>query len=93
MNNLLTCILSNARGADNPVLSPNNTVPCPGNVTTGFILALYKSSLCVLLGLKASLTAPLIIPLLSPAGQYHASAIKSVIAERPAKSPFTGTYL
>ena len=51
MNSLLTFILSNALGADNPVLSPNKTVPCPGNVTTGFILALYKSSLCVLLGL------------------------------------------
>ena len=45
MNSLLTLILSNAEGADKPVLSPNNTVPCPGNVATGFTLALYNSSL------------------------------------------------
>ena len=45
INNLLTLILSNALGADKPVLSPNNTVPWPGNVTTGLILALYNSSL------------------------------------------------
>ena len=39
MNNLLTLILSNALGELNPVLSPNNTVPCPGKVTIGLILA------------------------------------------------------
>ena len=40
MKSLLTLILSNADGADQPVLSPNNNVPCPGKVTTGFTLAL-----------------------------------------------------
>jgi hypothetical protein len=45
INNLRTLTLSNAEGAANPVLSPNNTVPCPGNVVTGFTLALYNSSL------------------------------------------------
>src|SRR5210317_295117 len=93
MNSLLTLILSNAEGADNPVLSPNNTVPCPGNVATGFTLALYNSSLCVLVGLNASFTTPLTIPLLKPAGEYQASATKSVLAASPAMSPFNGTYL
>src|SRR5210317_2323423 len=93
MNNLLTFILSNALGFDNPVLSPNNTVPCPGNVATGFTLALYNSSLCALVGLNANLTAPLMIPLLKPAGENHESAIKSVLAARPAVSPFNGTNL
>lgn len=93
INNLLTFILSNADGVDNPVLSPNNTVPWPGKVTTGLILALYNSSLCVLAGLKASLTAPLITPLLKPAGENQESAIISVLAANPAISPFNGTYL
>src|SRR6056300_1281711 len=93
INNLLTFILSNALGVDKPVLSPNKIVPCPGKVTTGFILALYNSSLCVFDGLYANLTAPLITPLLKPAGEYHESAIKSVLADKPAMSPFNGTYL
>ena len=93
MNNLLTFILSNAEGAANPVLSPKRTVPWPGKVATGLILALYSSSLCALVGLNANLTAPLTIPLLKPAGEYQASAIKSVLAARPAMSPFNGTYL
>src|SRR6056300_132599 len=93
IKSLLTFILSNALGADKPVLSPNNTVPCPGNVATGFTLALYKTSLCVFVGLYANLTAPLITPLLKPAGENHESAIKSVLAAKPAISPFNGTYL
>ena len=39
MNNLLTLILSNALGDERPVLSPNRTVPVPGKVTIGLILA------------------------------------------------------
>src|SRR5210317_2293804 len=93
INNLLTLILSNADGALNPVLSPNRTVPCPGKVTTGLILFLYNSSLCVFDGLYANLTAPLITPLLKPAGENHESAIKSVLAAKPAISPFNGTNL
>ena len=93
INNLLTFILSNAEGAERPVLSPNRTVPWPGIVTTGFILAGYNSSLCAFDGLNASLTAPLTIPLFSPAGENQLSAIKSVLAAKPAISPFNGTYL
>ena len=45
-------------GELNAVLSPNNTVPCPGNVTIGLILARYSSSLDAFLGLNASLVIP-----------------------------------
>ena len=58
MNNLLTLILSNAEGVVNAVLSPKRTVPCPGNVTIGLILALYKSSLDDCDGLNASFVIP-----------------------------------
>ena len=58
MNNLLTLILSNAEGLVRPVLSPNNTVPWPGKVTIGLILARYKSSLDDCEGLNASLVIP-----------------------------------
>ena len=68
MNNLLTLILSKALGLARPVLSPNNTVPWPGKVATGLILFGYNSSICVFVGLNASLTAPLTTPLLKPAG-------------------------
>ena len=93
MNNLLTLILSNALGEVKPVLSPNNTVPCPGKVTTGLILAGYKTSLCALLGLNANLTTLLIIPLFNPAWENQVSLVISVLAHRPAISPFNGTYL
>ena len=93
MNNLLTLILSKALGDDNAVLSPNRTVPCPGKVQTGLTRFIYSSSLCDLDGLNASLTAPLIFPLLKPAGENQASATKSVLADRPAISPFKGTNL
>jgi hypothetical protein len=42
INNLLTLILSNADGADNPVLSPKRTVPCPGKNATGLTLLGYN---------------------------------------------------
>ena len=35
INNLLTFILSNALGLARSVLSPNRTVPSPGNVVIG----------------------------------------------------------
>ena len=73
MNNLRTLILSNADGVDNAVLSPNNTVPWPGNVVTGLTLALYKSSLDACLGLNATLVIPIYCPLENPAGEIHAS--------------------
>ena len=93
MNNLLTLILSKALGLARPVLSPNNTVPWPGKVATGLILFGYNSSLCVFVGLNASLTAPLTTPLLKPAGENQLSAIRSVLAAKPAMSPLSGTYL
>ena len=40
MNNLRTLILSNALGLLRRVLSPNRTVPSPGNVTIGLTLFL-----------------------------------------------------
>ena len=58
MNSLLTFILSNAEGLVNAVLSPKRTVPWPGNVHIGLILALYKSSLDDCDGLNASLVIP-----------------------------------
>ena len=80
MNNLLTLILSNAEGDVNAVLSPNNTVPWPGNVTTGLTLARYKISLSAASGLKDNLIAPLTPPLLYPAGENHASLSRSDLA-------------
>ena len=56
MNSLLTLILSKALGDDNVILSPNGTVRM-GKVTTGLTRFMYNSSLCDLVGLKASLTA------------------------------------
>ena len=53
-----------------------------GNVTTGLILFGYKVSLCVLSGLNANLTAPLIIPLFKPAGENQESLVISVLAHR-----------
>ena len=73
MNSLLTLILSNAEGDVNAVLSPNSTVPCPGNVTIGLILARYRSSLLDCFGLKASLVIPKYCPLENPAGENHGS--------------------
>ena len=93
MNSLLTLIRSNALGFASAVLSPNNTVPWPGKDTTGLIRAGYRISLCALVGLNASLTAPRICPLLKPPGEKNGSATVSVFAHRPAISPFSGTNL
>ena len=90
-NSRLTFILSNALGFFWKVLSPNKTVPLPGKVTTGFTLALYSISLCASFGLNASFTAPLICPLVNPPGEKKGSATRSVLAHRPAMSPFNGT--
>ena len=38
MNNLRTLIRSNADAFPNPVLSPNSTIPAPGEKMIGFIL-------------------------------------------------------
>ena len=84
MNNLLTLILSNALALESKVLSPNNTVPWPGNVTNGFTLFLYSASLSDWLGLKDNLVIPKICPLLNPAGENHASLSESVLAITPA---------
>ena len=93
MKSLLTLILSNADGLPSNVLSPNKIVPCPGNVTTGLISALYSKSLSAFFGLNASLTRFLIAPLLYPAGENQASLSSSLLTARPAMSPFSGTYL
>ena len=73
INNLRTLILLNADSLDSKVLSPNNWVPFPGNVTTGFTPAWYKVSLWVLFGENPNLTTFLIWPLEAPAGENHAS--------------------
>ena len=84
MNNLRTLILSNAEGLLNKVLSPNSNVPCPGNDTIGLTLALYNVSLSAFLGLNASFVTLRSCPLLTPAGENHASATESVLAHNPA---------
>ena len=59
MNNLRTLILEKAlESLAASVLSPNNTVPCPENVTTGLTLALQSKSLSAYVGLNASFVTP-----------------------------------
>ena len=83
----LTLIRSNADGEERAVLSPNSIGPVPGNDTTGFIDAVYKSSLAALLGLNASLTTFCNQPRLVPAGEYQSSRIAEVDTHNPAISP------
>ena len=92
MNNLLTLILSKALGAVNPVLSPKRTVPCPGNVAGIYSCSVQFVSLR-LCWIKRKFNSALTIPLLKPMVNTKASAIRSVLVERPAVSPFNGTNL
>ena len=87
MKSLLTLILSKADGFASSVLSPNNTVPCPGKETTGLIPLTYKSSLFDLVGSKASFVTFLTLPLLNPAGEMYGLML-SADAHNPAMSPF-----
>ena len=68
-------------------------MPEPGEKITGLILLEYNLSLCALLGVYASLTAFRIPPLFVPAGENQGKLFASFLAQRPAISPFRGTYL
>ena len=91
MNKRRTLILSNADACASNVLSPNSTVPCPGNVTTGLTPAAYRTSRSALRGLNANLITFLTCPREKPAGEYQGSLCASERAIMPAVSPFSGT--
>ena len=81
---------SKADGLLKSVLSPNKTEASPWKVTTGLTPLEYRSSRSALLGFHASLITFLRIPRFSPPGENQGSLSQSVLAHRPATSPFNG---
>ena len=77
MNRRRTLILSKAEDLPKAVLSPNKTIPAPGEKITGLTLAEYNLSLSACEGLYASFTALRIAPLVVPPGENQGKLLMS----------------
>ena len=83
-------ILSNAEGLASFVLSPNSITPAPGILAIGLTPALYKVSLCGLVGVNDIDVIPKYCPLRDPAGENQGALFKSVAAMIPAVEEAAG---
>ena len=75
------------------VFCPNTVTPTFGDVVIGLTLALYKSSLLVLVNFLSARIALLITPRVFPAGAFQTSADESLNAYIPGINVEAGTQI